>query len=88
MRKLTKLTANRKPKKVYLLESGAFWSGDGVIVAAARTKAAMLRWIKQTYPTYRRERVLEAPRELFYECHEQRAWLRCRHTDRCVLIEQ
>lgn len=71
---------------VWLLEEGAYCSDGGMVVVAAKTKAAILRWIKAEYPKHKRKRAGSESREIFFENDDERTWLRCQMWDKCQLV--
>lgn len=71
---------------VWLLEEGAYYSNGGVVVVAAKTKSAMLRWIKAEYPKHKRKREGSESHEIYFENDAERTWLRCQRLDKCPLV--
>ena len=75
-----------KTKKLWILESGAYFTDKGNIVLAAETKSALLRWIKAEYPNYVRNKEGRSKDEIYFENDGERRWLRCRENEKCPLI--
>lgn len=71
---------------VWILEEGEYYNDRGIIVCAAKTKAAMLRWIKSEYPEHRRNTEAKRAGEIYFENDEERTWLRCERNDKCPLV--
>lgn len=71
---------------VWLLEEGAYYSDGGVVVVAAKTKAAMLLWIKSEYPKHKRKRQGSKSHEIYFENDDERTWLRCQRWDKCPMV--
>jgi hypothetical protein len=71
---------------VWILEEGEYYSDRGIVVCAAKTKAAMLRWIKSEYPNHRRNTAAKTNGEIYFENDYNQTWLRCERNDKCPLV--
>ena len=71
---------------VWVLEEGQYFSDRGLVVCAAKTKAAMVRWIKAEYPKHKRKREGADSHEIYFENDDERTWLRCQRYDKCPLV--
>ena len=60
--------------QVYLLEEGSYYNDMGVIVCVAKTKKAMMEWIKAERPDFKRK-IRDYQDEVFYECDAKSRWL-------------
>ena len=73
-----------KIKEVWILEEGAYYSDGGLVVCAAKTKAALLKWIKTNYPNHKRKAIRDG--DIYFEHDESSTWLRCEKSDKCPLV--
>ena len=65
---------------VWLVEEGDYYSSGSIVVVTAKTKAAMMRWVKAEYPKHKRKRGSD---EIYWENDDEQTWLRC---DKCPLV--
>lgn len=72
---------------VWILKEGGYFQERGLVVCAAKTKAAMLRWIKVNYPNHKRIDIRNLG-EIYFEGEESQTWLRCEDFDKCPLVEE
>jgi len=79
-------TVDPKTDELRFLENGLFGAEHGIVVAASRTKAGLLRWMRTIYPDAVRKRSQEGPDELYFEDANAREWYRCERVDRCPLV--
>ena len=68
------MNTTRMKNQVYLLEEGSYYNDIGVIVCVAKTKKAMMEWIKAERPDFKRN-IRDYQDEVFYECDAKSRWL-------------
>jgi hypothetical protein len=76
-----------KQSRVWILERGRYYADRGIVVCAAKSKAAMMRWIRSEYPNHNRSGGAANPGEIFMENDDDSTWLRCGPMDKCPLIQ-
>ena len=76
---------SKKMNRVWILEEGAYYSDRGLVVVVAKSKAGLLKWIKDNYPNHKRDR--RDKNELFFENDNSQTWLKCGDCDRCPIID-
>jgi hypothetical protein len=76
----------KKDRQVWLLEEGAYFSDGGLVVLASETKKAIVRWVKEHYPAFKRCRAQERSCEMFWQNNESRTWLRLAGWYSCPLL--
>lgn len=76
-----------KPKHVWILEEGRWFNDRGVVVCASKSKAGLIRWIRENYPEHVRKSRSVGVGEIYFENEEDQTWLRCEPVDRCPLVD-
>lgn len=63
-------------KKILVLEEGTYYNDRGCIVAAGKSKSALVRWIKKNRPGFKRNNRDAGHGEIYFENDDERTWLR------------
>lgn len=68
--------------QLFVLYEGRYYTDSGVVIAVGRSKAALIRWVRQHRPEHKRRRSNESgvPKELYWENDKSHTWLKCDHT--------